>query len=211
MAEFDPHYDPNRHLVTARLSLRPSDALREAVEPFYAPSVAGRRLSRIALRSSIGVPLEALPAQRFVYADPVDPGRNAIQAYEAYKRQHVRPIVGRQLPQLTSLGILRNRDNGALRLKFAFGLATDERQHLSQLREFAPLARHGGLEAQLDIAPSEILRNEVMLRDAVASLLSTLGINHPAGQDLPPDQRYVGNMYSAAIESEELSFRMNGT
>lgn len=64
----------------------------------------------------------------------------------------------------------------------------------------------------LDIAPSEILRNEVMLRDVAASLRSTLGINHPAGKDLPPDQqRYVGNMYSAAIESEELSFRMNGT
>lgn len=211
MAEFDPNYDPNRHLVAARLSLRPSNALKEAVKPFYKPSVADRRLSRIALRSSIEVPLEVLPAQQFIYRDPSDSTRNNIQTYEAYQRQHVRPIVGHQLPQLGSLDILRSRTSGALRLRFAFGMTPDERHHLSRLHEFSSLTNGGELEVQLDIGSMDVVQNEVVLRDAVKSLRSILGMNHPARQQLPPDRRYVGGQYSATIDSEELSFRMNGT
>lgn len=207
MTESDPYPGSYRYLVTARLSLRPSDALKEVVEPFYKPSIAGQRLSRLALRSSIGVPLEVLSGQRYVYNDPQHIGRNAIQDYEQYKRSHVRPVVGHQLPLLSHLGVLRNKQ-GALRLQFRFGLRPTDAGHLSRLHEFRDLAITPVLGAQLDLAPSDVIANEVMLRDAVHSLRSVLGVDHPAHHGLPEQKRYVGDSYHADITSEQLSFRI---
>lgn len=207
MVEFDPGYVPKGHSVTARFSLQPSDALKEAIEPLYRPSVAKQRLSHTALRSSIGVPLDLLPGGQFVYHDPSHPDRNAIQEYEKYSRDHVRPVVGHQLPQLAFLNILRNRE-GALRLQLRFGLNPVDRVHIAWLSQFRTIASTGMLDTQLDLRSSEVMQNDVILRDAIGSLRSVLGINHPARSGQPQNRQYVGGGYHATINNEQLSFRI---
>lgn len=200
-------YDSRRHFVTARLSLHPSEALKEIIEPLYRPSLASHRLARMALRSSIGVPLEVLPGRQFVYQDPDHPEGNSIRQFEDYQRRHVRPVVGRPLPLLSHLEVLRNKE-GAMRLKLRFGLDGDQQLHLSQLPEFTPLAEEPILDTQLDLASSEVVPNEQVLQTAVASLRSVLGLNHPARFALPPHRRQVGEWQYAAIEDEQLRFRI---
>ena len=207
MAEFSPSDDLHRHIVTARLSLRPSDALQEAVAPLYKPSAAEKKLGRLTLRSSIGVPLEMLPGRQFVYENPRHPDRNSIQEYEQYQRSHVRLVVERPLPLLSEVDVLRNQA-GALRLRLRFGLGADEQAHLSQLHEFRRMAQDPLLGAQLDIAPSEVMPNDEMLRGAVMSLRSVLGVAHPARKHIATHERYVGDRYYAKIASEQLSFRI---
>lgn len=208
MVMFDPNHDPAKHIVTARLSLSPSEALQEELEPLYRPSIAASRLGHLALRSNIGVPLEALPGQRFWYENPRHPGRNAIGEFEQYRLQHVRPLIGRQLPLLSHLNVLRSSRDGTMRLKFQFGLNADEQQHLGKLHEFRALQQIPILEAHADIQSQDIVPNEVILRGAVEGLRSALGLNHPARERVPPARRFVDDEYYAVIDSRQLTFRL---
>lgn len=208
MAEFDPYGESEKHIVTARLSLRPSDALKEVIEPFYRPNVAEERLARLALRSSVGVPLGVLSGRQFVYENPRYPGKNSIQEYEWFQQHHVRPIVGHQLPLLARANVLQSKSSGAMRLKLQVGLNAIEQTHLAHLEAFRQVATRPILDAQLDIRSTDVVPSIDMLRGAVQGLQSALGVNHPARKGQLPHQRYAGGGYHATIDSEQLTFRI---
>lgn len=205
MTMYDPHEShPVIPAVMARLDVAPSEALKKLVEPLYRPSIIQKRLANLALKSKIGVPLEQLPAQRYIYRDPTHPEDNSIQEFFRYQREDVHAVVGHQLPILSHLDVLRN-DQGWLRLGFRAGLNWHEQAHLSKLAEFHSIAEASLLEVTLDIAPTDVIPNDAMLRSAVNALRSILGVGHPARRAIPESKRYVDpDHYHVSVSGKDL-------
>ncbi len=205
MTMHDPHESsPVIPAVMARLDVAPSEELKGLVESLYRPSIVQKRLANLALRSHIGVPLEQLPAQRYIYRDPAHPDDNSIQDFFRYQREDVHAVVGHQLPVLSHLDVLRN-NQGWLRLGFRAGLNWHEQAHLGKLAEFRSVEDTAILGVTLDIAPADIVPNDAILRSAVDALRSTLGVGHPARRALPESKRYVDpDRYYISISGKDL-------
>lgn len=176
--------------VGARLDLRPSDGIKELIEPFYRPSIAESKLARLALESEIEVPLEAYPAQRYIYRDPRFPDDNSIQTYNHFERHDLPAVAGHQLPLLSYVRFMRNK-SGWLRVALRVGMNERDRERFANLHEFKPVAESGVLDVRFNIAPSHVVPNEDMLRYAAAGLKPVLGVNHPARARIPESRRYV--------------------
>ena len=205
MYEATPEHTTNGRKVAARLTIRPSDEMRELMGGLYRPSVRDRELARLALRSQISVPLTLHPAQ--VYSYDNGSGRNAIQDYSRFERRALPQIAGHQLPLLSHLKVQANATND-MRLQVAFAVNEADRAVFRGLREFHSVAQTGLLFANLDISHEHRIPNDDMARIALRTIGSTLGVNHPARQGLPLLRQTVDALdYYGIVDDRGLTTR----